>query len=45
MKAKRSNYEAPKAEIIKMEVQTVLCGSPIRGNNTESVGTDFYNIG
>lgn len=45
MRKKRNSYEAPKLEIIELEIQTVLCGSPIQGNSTEAVGTDYFGIG
>lgn len=40
---KRHPYLPPRAEIIGMETQGVLCGSAINGNNnTEGVGiSDF----
>ena len=34
---KRHVYVAPKMEVIGIESQTVLCGSGMRGNNTEDV--------
>lgn len=38
---KRQPYQPPRVEIIKMEVQGVLCGSALKGN-TEGVGiSDF----
>ena len=38
---KRQPYQPPRVEIIKMEVQGVLCGSALNGN-TEGVGiSDF----
>lgn len=40
---KRQTYAAPRAEIIAIERQTVLCGSGINGNSTESVGISGFD--
>ena len=47
MKAKKNIYETPKIEIVEIEIQAVLCGSPspMGGNSTEPVGTDYFGIG
>ena len=38
----RQTYQPPRAEIIELAVQGVLCGSAIGGNSNESVGiVDF----
>ena len=42
---KRQTCAASYVEIIELELQTVLCGSGINGNSTESVGiSGFYWI-
>lgn len=41
---KRQPYQPPRVEIIKMEVQSVLCGSAFNGNNgTEGVGISGFD--
>ena len=40
---KRQTCAAPYVEIIELELQTVLCGSGINGNSTESVGIDGFD--
>jgi len=38
----RQTYQPPRAEIIELVTQGVLCGSAISSNSNESVGiTDF----
>lgn len=44
MREKRNSYEAPKLEIIELEIRTVLCGSPILGNSTEAVTTEHFSF-
>lgn len=43
----RKVYEAPVAEVIRIEAQTILCASPVvnpnyTGNSTESVTTQSF---
>ena len=41
----KKNYEAPRAEVIAIEQNTVLCGSAgLFGNSTESVPTVGFDI-
>ncbi len=47
MKNNRLDYESPKAEIINLESQGVLCASgasSLLGNSTESVPTHTFSI-
>lgn len=39
----RQTYQPPKAEIIELVTQGVLCASGIRGNSTESVGISSFD--
>ena len=39
---KRQTYQPPKALVIEIEPQSVMCGSGIRGNSTESVGVSEF---
>ena len=39
---KRQTYEPPRAEIINLETQGVLCSSALMGNSTESVTTETF---
>lgn len=40
---KRQTYVPPRIEIIEIEQQTVLCGSGVKGNSTESFGFSGFD--
>ena len=39
----RQTYQSPKAEIIELVTQGVLCASAIRSNSPESVGISSFD--
>ena len=41
---KRQKYQTPRAEIINIETQTVLCTSSMQGNNTENVTIETFDF-
>ena len=41
--SKKHTYQPPRAEIIKIETATVLCGSDMGGNKTENVGISGFD--
>ena len=40
---RRGTYQSPKAELINLELPTVLCASTMRGNSTEGVTTTGFD--
>lgn len=41
---KKKDYQAPAIEVIYIELQSVLCGSNLRGNNTEMFNEGHFSI-